>query len=300
MTGRADWGPWSQPCEGQAEAPALLDPDEAPPFEIINAEGMANALLVCDHASNRLPRRLGGLGLRRDQMQAHIAWDLGAAEVARGLAVRLDAPLILSGYSRLVIDLNRPLGSPELIPAQSDGVKISGNQALSPVARAARIAALFLPYHRAIAQWLDAHPSPELRLISLHSFTPRLAGQSRPWPIGLAYGRDPRLAHQLRRALSGQADLLVGDNEPYGIEDSHDFTLTTHGEGRGISHVMIEIRQDGLQTQVQVDAWVERLAQAYSRIDERPPGEPTCEGASQPGHHSRGILTSSHARSRSC
>lgn len=257
MTGADDW---SVPDE--ASAPMLLDPDEPPPFELVNPGGRANVLLVCDHAANRLPRRLAGLGLTRARMRQHIAWDPGAAGVARGLAARLDAPLILGGYSRLAIDLNRPLESPELIPAQSAGVPIPGNQELSPAARSARIAALFLPYHQAITRWLDAHPDPALWLISLHSFTPRLAGRWRPWPVGLAHGRDPRLARRLRPGLARQTGLLVGDNQPYGIEDAHDFTLPTHGEGRGIPHVMIEVRQDGLRTAAQIAVWVERLARA--------------------------------------
>ncbi len=274
MRGEADWGEWWLATSEAAEAACLLDPDEPPPFEVVNPEGTANALLICDHASHRLPRRLAKLGLRHDQLQQHIAWDPGAAAVARGLAARLDAPLILSGYSRLAIDLNRPLTSPELIAAQSAGTPIPGNQGLSTEERAARLAALFLPYHQAIAEWLDAHPDPALRLLSLHSFTPSLGGQSRPWPVGLAYGRDPRLAQQLRAVLR-QADLVVGDNQPYGIEDAHDFTLPTHAERRGIPHVMIEIRQDGLQTQPQIADWVERLAKAYERLAEGPPAAPT-------------------------
>ncbi|MEA1049489.1 N-formylglutamate amidohydrolase [Lamprobacter modestohalophilus] len=264
MNGRTGWGDWWPsalvPAPEESGAPPLLEPDEPPPFEIVNPTGQANALLICDHASNRLPRRLGRLGLTDDQLQQHIAWDPGAAAVARGLSARLDVPLILGGYSRLAIDLNRPLASPELIAAESAGVRIPGNQGLSAAQRNARLAALFLPYHQAIAEWLDEHPNPELRLISLHSFTPWLAGQLRPWSVGLAYGRDPRLAQQLRPLLAQQADLLVGDNQPYGIEDRYDFTLPTHGEGRGIPHVMIEIRQDGLQTQAQIARWVERLA----------------------------------------
>ncbi|WP_082674258.1 N-formylglutamate amidohydrolase [Thiohalocapsa sp. ML1] len=266
MTGEAHWGAWSHAQPEAATAPALLDPDEASAFAMVNPEGRANALLVCDHASNRVPRRLAGLGLTGDLLQRHIAWDPGAAAVARGLAVRLDAPLILGGYSRLAIDLNRPLASPELIPEQSDGVSIPGNLGLTAAERSARIAGLFLPYHRAIARWLDAHPDPGLRLISLHSFTPTLAGLSRPWPVGLAYGRDARLAGLLRQALARHGDLLIGDNQPYAIEDEYDFTLPTHGERRGIAHVMIEIRQDGIAAPAQVAAWVERLAQAYEGV----------------------------------
>ncbi|MBK1724091.1 N-formylglutamate amidohydrolase [Thiocystis violacea] len=266
VAGKPNWDAWSLPGPLQADQPALLDPDEPPPFEVINPRGAANALLVCDHASNRLPRRLADLGLTDDQLRQHIAWDPGAAAVARGLAARLDATLILSCYSRLAIDLNRPLESPELIATQSAGIPIPGNQGLSARDRAARITALFLPYHRAIAHWLDAHPDPALRLLSVHSFTPRLAGQSRPWHLGLAYGRDARLAGQLGRILTQEADLCLGDNEPYRIEDHLDFTLPTHGEGRGIPHVMIEIRQDGLETPTQIDAWVERLALAHAHI----------------------------------
>jgi predicted N-formylglutamate amidohydrolase len=164
---------------------------------------------------------------------------------------------------RLRIDL---LESPELIPARSDGIPIPGNEGLSSTERDARIAALFLPYHQAIAQWLEAHPDPKLRLISVHSFNPTLAGQSRPWPVGSAYGRDPRLARQLRPALLRLVGRLVGDNEPYGIEDEHDFTLPTHGERRGIPHVMIEIRQDELHAPPQIAGWVERLARACSSM----------------------------------
>jgi predicted N-formylglutamate amidohydrolase len=270
MSAEPHWGGWSLAQPEEATAPALLAPDEPPPFAIVNPEGSANALLVCDHASNRLPRRLAGLGLTGDLLQRHIAWDPGAEAVARGLAARLDAPLILGGYSRLAIDLNRPLASPELIPEQSDGVTIPGNRGLTAAERGARIAGLFLPYHRAIARWLDAHPDPGLLLISLHSFTPRLAGVRRPWPVGLAYGRDARLAARLRQVLDRHGELLIGDNQPYAIEDAYDFTLPTHGERRGIPHVMIEIRQDGIAEPAQVAAWVERLAQACQRVGEAP------------------------------
>ncbi len=138
----------------------LLGPDEPPAFEWINPQGRADALLVCDHASNRIPLALNDLGLGADQLARHIAWDPGAAEVARGLAARLDAPLLLGGYSRLAIDLNRPLASPESIAERSDGVSIPGNRALSPAARSQRIAALFDPYHQAIERLLDERVRP--------------------------------------------------------------------------------------------------------------------------------------------
>ena len=245
---------------------ALLAADEPPAFEIVNAQGSADAVLVCDHASNRIPRELASLGLTPDQLLQHIAWDPGAAEVARGLATRIDAPLFLSGYSRLVIDLNRPLASPESIPEQSAGVPVSGNCGLTPQARDGRVAALFAPYHQAISDLLERRAGQPTLLISIHSFTPVLGDERRPWPISVAYGRDRRLADLLRPALELRGDLLVGNNQPYGVDDEHDYTLPTHGEGRGIPHAMIELRQDGLSTPAHVSAWVERLATAYKHL----------------------------------
>jgi len=249
-----------------AEEACVLDPDEPPAFELVNPHGTARLLLVCDHASNRIPKRLAGLGLAPERLGEHIAWDPGAAAVARGLAERLDAPLILGGYSRLVVDLNRPLESAELIPERSDGVPIPGNRNLDQAAREQRLATLFWPYHQAIAAWLDAHADPATCLIALHSFTPQLDGERRPWHIGIAHGRDPRLAKRLLRGLAVHEDLVVGDNFPYAIEDSHDYTLTRHGERRGLPHAMIEIRQDGVETPAQIEAWVSRLASLYASV----------------------------------
>lgn len=244
----------------------LLEPDEPAPFELFNSRGTANALLVCDHASNRLPRRLGTLGLQPAQLQQHIAWDLGAAAVARGLAQALDASLILSGYSRLAIDVNRPLENPELIPRQSAGIPIPGNQRLNRTERYVRIATLFQSYHRAIARWLDLHHAPAPCMLSLHSFTPRLGGDWRPWDIGLCYGRDTRLVERLRPILQQEKSLVVGDNQPYAMKDIHDFTLPTHAETREIPYIMIEISQDRLQTSAQIATWIERLSRACEWI----------------------------------
>jgi predicted N-formylglutamate amidohydrolase len=169
----------------------------------------------------------------------------------------------LGGYSRLVIDLNRPLASPESITEQSAGIRISGNCGLTPQARNGRVMALFAPYHQAISDLLAGRARQPTLLISIHSFTPVLGDERRPWPVSVAHGRDRRLADLLRPALELRGDLLVGNNQPYGIDDEHDYTLPTHGEGRGIPHAMIELRQDGLFTVVEIADWVGRLADAY-------------------------------------
>ncbi len=245
----------------------FLATDEPAAFEIVNAGGAGNAVLVCDHASNRLPRRLGMLGLGAVHLADHIAWDPGAADVARRLSDLLDAPLVLSGYSRLVIDCNRPLDSPESIPAQTDGVPVPGNRTLTPADRALRIEAVFNPYHEAIRAVLDRRGDRPSLLLSIHSFTAALAGQQRPWSIGFAHGRDRRFAALLVDAMNRDASLVVGDNQPYSVDDTTDYTIPVHGEDRGLPHVLVELRQDGIATPADAAAWAVRLAAAFRHVE---------------------------------
>lgn len=259
-----DTAPPDRPCPG----PPLLAADEPRAFEVVNAEGRSSAVLVCDHASNRVPRRLVGLGLDARALADHIAWDPGAADVARRLAALLDAPLVLSGYSRLVIDCNRPPQSPQSIAGTSDGIVVPGNQGLSAEARAERRRVLFEPYHDAIRRLLDRRAGRPSRLLSLHSFTPSLAGEVRPWPIAVAYRHDRGLGGRLRQALLDlDPELLVGDNQPYAISDDSDYTIPTHGEARALPNVLIEIRQDGVATPAGAAAWATLLAATYTRIE---------------------------------
>ncbi len=229
-------------------------------------------LLVCDHASNRIPTSLGTLGLSEETLATHIAWDIGAAEVARHLSQILDATLILSGYSRLVVDCNRPPDAADSTPAQSGGVSIPGNLGLSATEREERQHALFRPYHAAIAAALDARTAtrPGLApptLLSIHSFTPELLGQKRPWPIAMLYGNDARLAHAYRDRLSRDPSVLVGDNEPYRVSPESDYTIPVHGEARGILHTAFEIRQDGVSSRAGAQAWAERIAAIHREIE---------------------------------
>jgi predicted N-formylglutamate amidohydrolase len=246
----------------------LLAPDEPPAFEIVNPAGRADVLLLCDHASHRLPRRLGTLGLAPGQILEHIGWDIGAALVARRLAARLDAPLVLSGYSRLVIDCNRPPGVPSSIPERTGGVPIPGNEALSDEEKTERARACFWPYHRAIEALLAARPRPAA-LLSMHSFTPDFPGELRPWPLALLYGHDRRLAGLLMDEIRATHGLLVGDNEPYQVSDTSDYGVPIHGERRGISSVLVEVRQDGILTPEGATLWADRLADAFLAVAPR-------------------------------
>jgi predicted N-formylglutamate amidohydrolase len=244
-----------------AQSP-LLAPDDPAPFEVIEDERCSPFLITCDHAGKRLPRALGTLGLPDSELSRHIAWDLGAAQVARLLARELGAFAILQTYSRLVIDCNRPLGVPSSIPVISEHTVIPGNHDLSPAQQAERARAIFQPYHERLVSEFErrARAQQPSVLIAMHSFTPSFKGVSRPWHAGMLYNRDPRLGRALGELLSRDPELVVGDNEPYSVSDLSDYGVVVYGEKRGIPHVEIEIRQDLLADEAGQSAWAKLLA----------------------------------------
>lgn len=258
----------------EAGAPLRAD-DEPPPFEIYNPDGPAPLVLLCDHASGFIPRALGALGLDEAQLARHIALDIGIAEVTRRLAQHLDAPAVLSGFSRLIVDPNRGFDDPTLIPQISDGVVVPGNRELTSAARQARLEAFYEPYHAAVAGVLDARqaslrgpsegPQRGPAVISMHSFTPVMKGSERPWQIGVLWNRDPRLPQPLMAKLHA-AGVVVGDNEPYSGRDGHGHTLHIHAEPRGFANVLIEVRQDLIDTHHGAIDWAERLGAVLSEL----------------------------------
>lgn len=246
----------------------LLDRDDPPPVLERNPGGASAVLLVCDHAGRRIPRRLGMLGLPGAQRRRHIAWDPGAAAVCAQLSRRLDAHALWQRYSRLVIDCNRPLTAPDSIVTRSDGTPVPGNADLPPAAIAVRRAAIFRPWHARIAAVLDARRAAgrASALIAIHSFTPTLGTTQRPWQVGLMYGRQDTLARALLVELRREPGLLVGDNEPYALDDASDYTLPVHGQRRGVPCVGIELRQDLLASAPLRIAWAARLATAIEAV----------------------------------
>ncbi|KGK57693.1 N-formylglutamate amidohydrolase [Xanthomonas cannabis pv. phaseoli] len=240
----------------------LLGPDDPAPFTVHNAQAASPWLLIADHAGQRVPARLANLGLPQFELDRHIGWDIGIAQVTQLLADALDAVAIAQTYSRLVVDCNRPHASATLMPEVSDGTSIPGNLQLSAEARRQRIDEIFAPYHARIAAELETRAQcqqPTL-LVSMHSFTPIMAGHARPWHAGVLYNRDTRLAHRLLQALRAEPDLVVGDNQPYAVSDASDYAIPVYGEGRGLPHVELEIRQDLIADAAGQHAWAQRLA----------------------------------------
>jgi len=248
----------------------LLGSTEVPPVHEQNATGRSPFLLTSDHYGRLIPRVLGDLGLPESELTRHIAWDIGIAGVAEALSGHLDAHLVAQRYSRLVIDCNRPPTAPSSIPIVSEATTIPGNEGLAREEAEARRRQIFDPYHRRIDEVIDARLAAGMPtvLVSLHSFTPVYAGIARPWHIGTLYHRDTRLPPRLLKHLRAEADLVVGDNEPYAVSDETDYTIPVHGEARGLMNSGIEIRQDLIGDQSGQQQWAERLARVLGEIEQ--------------------------------
>jgi len=229
-------------------------------FELLQpAARRADMLFVCDHASSRVPKAYGTLGLEEGAFAAHIAYDSGAAQVTRALAQAYGAPAVLAGWSRLLIDLNRGADDPTLVMKLSDGRIIPGNRDASDAEVEKRIGLFYRPYHAAIAEQIAKLRAAGVipTLVSMHSFTPVWKGFRRPWDVGVLWDKDGRLAHPLMAALK-RAGLVVGDNEPYKGELEGD-CMYVHGSLNGLPHVLIEIRQDLIATPEAAEKFAARL-----------------------------------------
>jgi predicted N-formylglutamate amidohydrolase len=245
----------------------LLAPGEPSPVGIREGIGQPRMLVICDHASNLLPASLAGLGVDAARLGEHIAYDLGALGVARGVAEQFGAPFVFGRYSRLAADLNRAPGDASAVPAISDGVLVPGNVGLTPDERMRRIRALHDPYHAHIANFIAGAMQRGIRpiLVSIHSFTPTISRIKRPWEAGVLWDKDPRVAIPLLAALRREG-VLVGDNEPYSGRHTADYTLDRHAEGNHLAHAAIEIRQDCILSAGSQHIWAERLARVLKPI----------------------------------
>ena len=241
---------------------ALLAPDEGAAVEV--RAGSGPFVVVCEHASNRVPRALGALGLSPANLERHIAWDPGAAPLAEGLTARLGGDLLLQRFSRLVIDCNRQPELPDAITDYSEDTPIPGNVGLSAEAKASRVSALWAPFHAALERLLDLRRAARrpTALVTIHSFTPVYRSVPRPWHVGIISTTERSLADAMLAALGRDPALVVGDNQPYSSKDNVDYTIRRHGRDRGLPHVMIEVRNDLLRAANDITAWIERLAES--------------------------------------
>jgi predicted N-formylglutamate amidohydrolase len=237
--------------------PPLLHVDEPQPFGFHSGGENSPYLILCDHAANRIPRALGSLGLSATDLERHIGWDIGALGLARELASLLEACLVWQNYSRLVIDCNRPVESPESIAQKSEDTLIPGNHAVTPAEARLRRAAIFEPYHARISRELDERQARGQKsvLVFVHTFTPVFRGVSRPWHAGVLYLNDGRLARPLMARLQEEGEFHIGDNAPYAASALTDYSLVEHAERRGHRYIEIEVRQDLVTSEAGQKEW---------------------------------------------
>jgi predicted N-formylglutamate amidohydrolase len=231
------------------------------PVVVENPEGTGPFVIVCDHATNRIPEDCQSFGFAAEALQTHIAWDPGALGVARRLSKRLDAPLLWPDVSRLVIDCNRAPDANGLIVMESEGRKVEANRGVSAAERARRLDRIHRPYHDAIDACLKRRLAARLTtaLIAIHSFTPVYFGKSRPWQVGIVFDDDRRLADLLIHELQADKALTVGINEPYSPADQVYYTVERHAGPRRLPAVMIEIRNDEIGDEGGQRNWADRL-----------------------------------------
>ena len=222
----------------------ILTPADGPVADVINPDGAAPFILVCEHANNRIPRALGNLGLSADAIASHIAWDLAAYDLARDVAFALDALLVASRFSRLVYDCNRPPDAADAIPQRSEAYDIPGNSGLDTATRRARMNEFYTPFHTAVTAAIDrqAATAPPV-IVTIHTFTPTYFGVPRAVQLGVLQDTDARLADAVL-AHAGVTGLRAERNAPYGPADGVTHTLRTHALPRGLLNVMLEVRND--------------------------------------------------------
>ncbi len=242
--------------------PPLIAANEGPPVEIVNPDGAGGIVLICEHAGNLVPRSLKALGVDHDVLESHVAWDPGAAPVARQMAAMLDAPLILQRFSRLVYDCNRPPDAESAMPTRSEIFDIPGNVGLTDAVRQTRTEAIYRPFRTSVAALLDrlVEGGTSPAVVTIHSFTPTFHGKPRAVELGLLHDADHRLADAMLDASADCSDLEIRRNEPYGPEDGVTHTLKVDAIARSLPNVMIEIRNDLVAEPRQQSAMAARLA----------------------------------------
>lgn len=239
--------------------------------EIINSDATAPLIILCEHASNHIPAEYHGLGLPAAELERHIAWDIGAADVSRKMCEMMEVPAVLGSASRLLIDPNREPDHPTLVPGESDGTIIPANRELTPQAIEARRHAIYDPFHAAADQLIERYLSDGITplVVGMHSFTPEMNGEARPWQIGFLWNKDPRLAQAMIGLVERETDLTVGDNQPYSGRNLY-YTMERHGAARGLPQTTIEIRQDLLADTSMTLQWAALMADLLDECMQRP------------------------------
>lgn len=223
----------------------------------MSADGASSVVLVCEHASHHIPAEFSNLGMPPADQTSHAAWDPGALAVAQHMAQDLEAALVASTVSRLVYDCNRPPSALDAMRDRSELIDIPGNRNLSQSDRDARVAAFYHPFHDAVSAAIRRVDRPVI--VTVHSFTPVYHGRRRSVEIGILHDADTRLADAMLNTASAHMTENVQSNAPYGPDDGVTHTLRKHAIPDGHLNVMLEIRNDLIETPAQQAAMATKI-----------------------------------------
>ena len=253
----------------------MIEEYECPVVETMNVDGAAPLLIACDHAGNKIPESLFGLGMSAAHLQQHIAYDIGALAVAELISDALHCPLVAAQFSRLLIDPNRGLDDPTLVMKLSDGDIIPANRRVDRFADnaawQARIDDYYKPYNAAIEAALAQAKAQKIApiILSVHSFTPQWRGAARPWHAAVLWDKDDRLKQVMTDYMAAQPEVVFGDNEPYTGRLKND-CLYRHGTQNGLPHALIELRQNEIDTPRGQAVWAQHMVAILKTAIDRP------------------------------
>lgn len=244
-----------------------MDALDWPAAAVLGEDGTAPVVLVCEHASAFIPPALKRLGISDEARHSHVAWDIGALDLAKRLSVRLNAPLVAGQISRLVYDCNRPLEAPDSIPAKSEIYDVPGNADLNITERKARFDRIHTPFHAAVERVMTARAAASeqsVTLITVHSFTPVYFGKRREIELGFLFHTRGEIAEAAVDIETKQGVMKAAVNAPYSASDGVTYTLQKHAEARGLNSVMIEVRNDLIDTEAKAEVVADHLARTLS------------------------------------
>ncbi len=227
--------------------------------ELLNGQAQSRVILVCEHASKHFPQRYNDLGLSEADKTSHAAWDPGALHLSKKLSKLLDAALVISKVSRLVYDCNRPPASPDAMRDVSEQIEIPGNRNLTQAQMRERVDTVYVPFVDLLTQTIKKRGNAPI-IVTIHSFTKTYNGYVRDTEIGIIHDKDTGLAMTMVDLAQNQSKWRVDLNEPYSQKDGVAHTLKVHGTDNGLINVMIEVRNDFLETETQIDEMARMLA----------------------------------------
>lgn len=247
--------------------PPLLAEDEPPPYSVVNPGGKAPCLLICEHASNAIPKKLDNLGLTEEQLRHHAILDIGVDHVTRCLSEILDAPAIIANYSRAVIDINRRLDHPTVFLTENDGLTVTANLNLGDAEKQIRIDEIYEPFHQKIRDMIEGFRQQDMipAIVSIHSYSPLFYKQVRPWHMGILWTQDPRMPVPVIEYFR-EKGYTVGDNEPYDARVLRGTTINQHADDNRLPNVLVEIRNDQIDSAQGGTQWAEMLGDCLKNI----------------------------------